>query len=146
MKQNKKLMTQYVLGFAFNKAKNFVVLILKNKPVWQKGRFNGVGGKIEAAETSIGAMIREFEEETGLETDPLDWQPVGTMKGEDWACHCFMATSDDFMSAETMTDEAIHVLPVEEVINGDYQTISNVPFLIEICRDAHRPKKVLIEY
>jgi len=59
-------MTSYCLGFAFIDHDNFVVLIRKNKPAWQKGLLNGVGGKIEENELTHDAMVREFLEETGI--------------------------------------------------------------------------------
>jgi 8-oxo-dGTP diphosphatase len=58
-------MTEYVLGFAFDSNEE-VVLIRKNKPDWQRGLLNGVGGKIEENESSYAAMVREFHEETGV--------------------------------------------------------------------------------
>jgi 8-oxo-dGTP diphosphatase len=139
-------MTQYVLGFAFNQSKDFVVLILKNKPAWQKGCFNGIGGKREPDETFPQAMVREFKEETGLQTDINEWSAIGQMKGSDWECDLFTISDDSLMDARTMEEEDVHVLPVADVINGDYQTISNVPFLIELCRDEHRPKNTFIQY
>ena len=57
----------YVVGFLFNPDMTEVVLIKKNRPDWQKGLLNGVGGKIESGEDPITAMIREFKEETGVE-------------------------------------------------------------------------------
>ena len=51
-------MNNYVLGFAFNKNFREVLLILKNKPQWQKGLYNGIGGKIEEGELPIEAMVR----------------------------------------------------------------------------------------
>lgn len=56
-------MTSYVVGFAFFGKQ--VLLIEKNRPEWQKGLLNGVGGKIEDGEIPSEAMKREFEEETG---------------------------------------------------------------------------------
>lgn len=139
-------MEKYVLGFAFNSAKNYVVLIKKNKPKWQKGCFNGVGGKIEGDEIPAEAMVREFKEETGLETTMFQWIYLGTMGNSQWICHLFTSHGDGLMKVETTTDEEVSVFPVEEVLNGDYRTISNIPFLIELCRDAHRPQKVSLTY
>lgn len=62
---------KYVLGFARTKAG--VLLILKTHPDFQKGKFNGVGGKIEEGETPLQAMIREFLEETGIATQAYEW-------------------------------------------------------------------------
>ena len=139
-------MTQYVLGFAFNSAKDYVVLINKKKPEWQKGSFNGVGGKIEPNESPEFAMVREFVEETGVSTTMDEWQQVAYMAGDGWCCYVYTIHGDDLMYAETKTDEMIHVLPVQDVLKGDYPMISNIPFLIELCRDKSRPNLVSIHY
>jgi 8-oxo-dGTP diphosphatase len=49
------------------------------KPDWQAGKLNGVGGKIEPGETSKTAMAREFHEETGVLTLPLEWDVFAKM-------------------------------------------------------------------
>jgi len=41
----------YVAGFMFSPDLENVVLIEKQKPEWQKGKYNAVGGKIEDGET-----------------------------------------------------------------------------------------------
>lgn len=57
-------MILYVLGIVTS-PENDVLLIRKTKPEWQAGRLNGIGGKIEPAESPAFAMAREFYEETG---------------------------------------------------------------------------------
>lgn len=42
-----------------------IILVRKTHPAWQSGRLNGVGGMVEAGETSAEAAVREWEE-TGL--------------------------------------------------------------------------------
>ncbi|AXH16379.1 hypothetical protein CP985_03265 [Malaciobacter mytili LMG 24559] len=54
----------YVVGF-INDGRN-VLLIKKNRPEWQNGKFNGVGGRVKENESPINAMKREAKEETGL--------------------------------------------------------------------------------
>lgn len=139
-------MQHYVLGFAFNTPMDYVVLIQKNKPAWQKGCFNGVGGKVEPGEMPSDAMAREFEEETGIGSDGQEWNHVGKMGGEGWDCQIYTRADDSLMAATTMEEETISVLPVEDVMNGKYKMISNIPFLIELCRDSKEVKKVTIEY
>lgn len=58
-------MEKYVVGFLIDTQLN-VVLIRKNKPQWQAGKLNGVGGKIEENESAYDAMVREFSEEAGI--------------------------------------------------------------------------------
>ncbi len=63
-------MQKYVVVYAppvIGPNKNRVLLILKNKPAWQKGKVNLVGGKIEPGEEPEQAAQRELKEETGLE-------------------------------------------------------------------------------
>lgn len=64
----------YVAGFLFNEPMSLVVLVRKQKPEWQAGKLNAVGGKIEENETPFQAMEREFAEETGLVVD--NWKPL----------------------------------------------------------------------
>lgn len=58
---------KYVLGFLFTGGdRGGVGLIRKTKPDWQKGKLNGIGGKVKANEPTRHAMQREFYEETGV--------------------------------------------------------------------------------
>lgn len=77
---------RYVVGFLFSEDESRVLLVLKNRPAWQEGKLNGVGGKIEAGETPLQAMEREFKEETyfgalfegGSDVPtPINWNLVG---------------------------------------------------------------------
>jgi 8-oxo-dGTP pyrophosphatase MutT (NUDIX family) len=47
-----------VLGIIFNKELDKVLLILKNRPDFAKGKYNGVGGKHEANETDQACASR----------------------------------------------------------------------------------------
>ena len=38
---------KYVVGFMFNPTEDAVLLIRKTHPAWQKGKLNGVGGRID---------------------------------------------------------------------------------------------------
>lgn len=59
-------MTQYVLGFIFNKSLDKVFLTLKNRGAEINiGKLNGIGGKVNADEDINQAIERESLEETG---------------------------------------------------------------------------------
>lgn len=68
---------EYVDGFYFSHDLKFVLLIRKAKPEWQRGKLNGIGGKIDYIDGRLEspnlAMIREFYEETGISTTITDW-------------------------------------------------------------------------
>jgi 8-oxo-dGTP diphosphatase len=66
-----------------------VALIRKRKPAWQRGKLNGIGGKLENGEKPLAAMRREFKEETTL--DVAQWTEFAQMTGTDFSCHCFAA-------------------------------------------------------
>jgi len=72
---------KYVVGFFFDKSMSNIALIRKQKPQWQAGLLNGIGGKVEDSELPKVAMWREFKEEAGLNTSQLTWVNFCTMSG-----------------------------------------------------------------
>jgi len=57
----------YVCGFLFDSRFDFVALVKKAKPEWQRGMLNGIGGLVEPMDRDANeAMEREFHEETQL--------------------------------------------------------------------------------
>ncbi len=75
-------MKKYVVGFAF--VGREVLVIRKQRPEWQRGKLNGIGGHIEPTDASpVHAMVREFEEETGCRTHPSEWTHFATLEGND---------------------------------------------------------------
>ena len=133
-------MVDYVLGFAFDEEKQNVLLIKKTKPDWQKGFFNGIGGKIEAGETSLEAMIREFKEECDINTDVNDWRTYGTLQCKGFSIVCYKAfiNLDRLKEHKTMTEEMVIMFGVDvirESSNNSIPLISNVRWLIEAALD-----------
>jgi len=130
---------QYALGFYFNPEGTKVVLIEKLKPKWQKGKLNGVGGKLEGneiptsmrpfTETYLACMVREFKEETGIETKPEDWENFATYHGEGWYMYIFKAFGD-VSKAKTMEAEEVRVVDVN---NLPENVINNLRFLIPMA-------------
>jgi 8-oxo-dGTP pyrophosphatase MutT (NUDIX family) len=54
-----------------------VLLVHKDRPEWQKGRLNLIGGKLEEGEDAITAAVRELGEESGLERSSVDAEFAG---------------------------------------------------------------------
>lgn len=130
---NYNTMIKYVCGFHFDKQLQNVVLIWKEKPAWQKGKLNGVGGKIEEAELPLNAMIREFKEETGLHVD--NWGPLVNISGADWFVHFFYSVdeSDRFEYAESQETEEVAKINVDSLLAWDFQHIRNLDWLIPLA-------------
>ena len=127
-------MTRYVVGFLFTPDRCAVVLIKKNKPAWQAGRFNGVGGKLMEGEAWEDCMEREFREETGVTIPASDWQHTVTLFNEHFECRFFRAFSDKARLVQTMEEEEVHLLPMK-VTRAGLPVIDNLYWLIPLQLD-----------
>jgi len=107
----------YVVGFVFDDNSENIVLIKKNKPDWQVGFYNGVGGKIESNENPIQAMCREFQEEAGVKTFIADWSCMGKLVFPNGrTLHIFrMSHTNIYIEAKTMESEEIAKFPVSSL-------------------------------
>lgn len=128
-------MKQYVLGLMFNETLEEVLLIKKNRPAEQKGKLNGLGGKINHGEALYSAMVREFEEECGLETKPSDWSLIGDFQSFDYQVFVFKGKSSDILMAETKTDEHVNIYEVSSDTLANYDLVPALPWIIEMCLD-----------
>lgn len=130
-------MQEYVCGFLFDSSENHVVLVRKNKPEWQKGLLNGVGGKIELGETPEVAMTREFTEETGIVIE--DWKPMIILNGVDWKVYFYASKNDWCYSVNSLEQEEILIVEVEDLF-ASYSVIPNLNWLIPFCLDQLKSK------
>lgn len=122
-------MTKYVAGFLFNDIGSMVALIEKQKPEWQKGCWNAIGGKIEEGESPLKAMRREFEEETGVALD--SWKRFVTLQGNGWEVHFFSAYSTEALQrTRTTTDETVSWFWAK---SGPPKEMANLRWLINMA-------------
>jgi 8-oxo-dGTP diphosphatase len=117
-----------VVGFAFYPGSS-VYLIRKNRPKWQKGKLNGIGGHVEDGETSLEAMQREFKEEAGL--DLSDWKYICKMGGDDWDLDVFATILSARDEPQSMTDEKIELHNLRDLVSAE--TIPNTNFLVHMA-------------
>lgn len=118
---------------------NKVLLVEKQKPEWQKGLFNLVGGKIEAGEGPIDAAIRELHEESGLVPIPhFDPFIAGTITGDFGVVYCVWLGVDANVKVQQGQDEVEHVAWYEwnELIDLQNKLIPNLKTIIPLmsCR------------
>ena len=133
-------MLEYVAGFLFSENRKKVLLIEKLKPEWQKGKYNGIGGKLEVEELPEQAMGREFKEEAGVSIS--DWIPFCEYSGWDWKVYFFKAFGDYNVSSQE--EEQVHWVNVDDV--QTLPIIDNLKFLIPMALHKDDPYAVITEY
>lgn len=135
-------MTEYVAGLCFDSAKR-VVLIRKEKPAWQCGKLNGVGGKINPHELPVNAMRREFCEETGVKVHDWDKFCLLTHREGVWRVHFFVAHCDETVrNVFSATRERVVVNDAPYVFD---RMIPNLSWLIPMALDNTIYRPVLVE-
>lgn len=130
-------MTNYVVGFAFSKDKQYVAVIRKLRPRWQNCLLNGIGGHMAENETYGHAQLREFYEETGVEIPVDKWQAFATLNGPDYTVRVFRAFTDEIFNCITRTDEEVLVRKVSDVIQRE-DVIPNLAYLIPLALDEEQ--------
>ena len=137
----------YVCGFAFD-GQGHIVLIRKLKPEWQRGLYNGVGGKYEKSDLNLSvAMAREFKEETGVETLASEWEskfhylhfsPPHLGPGE--VSHVYYFAADiglrvtEIQKQENEKEEP-EVRAISAIAAGYVPVIPNLHWIIPLCLD-----------
>lgn len=85
-------MKNYCLGFRCDSTG--VLLIEKRTPEWQRGLVNGLGGHVEDNESAVTAMVREFREESGIDTEEEEWHLFSIVHGYNWTLYAFVSFGD----------------------------------------------------
>lgn len=150
----KTLGVRYVAGFMFTFDRDRVALIRKQKPVWQRGKLNGIGGKVEPGETAVQAMVREFQEETGYQTGEEMWSHFCAMHGEndggEDSFHVdFFATTGAVSFLRSPEEEQIELILTDHINVRRNDMVENLPWLIALAIDhIHdgRPSMVTASY
>ncbi len=115
-------------------------MIEKLKPEWQKGRLNGVGGKVEEGEDPFDAMVREFREETGVEMHAwehlADMGNVGVWNANEneWDCQIYWAKSYHYINVQSTTDEKVGIYKFNDVVTNQLDVLPNLRFLVPLAR------------
>lgn len=110
------------LGYVLSADRTQVLLIHRNaRPDDQHlGKYNGLGGKLEADEDVVACMRREIREEAGIECDALtlrgtiSWPGFGK-HGEDWLGFVFLITAYSGTPHETNAEGTLEWVPVDRV-------------------------------
>lgn len=140
-------MKRMVLGFAFDRANDQVLLIRKNRPDWQAGRLNGIGGHMEGQDggSTRSAVRREFAEETAIQTTLDQWRHCGIIQrfGKDltdkdeWtvSVYCTDLTGEQIDAVKKTTDETPEWVDIGdlEALSSMAVCIENIAVLVSLC-------------
>jgi 8-oxo-dGTP diphosphatase len=145
--------TEFVVGFMFSHDRSRVALIRKNKPAWQAGKLNGLGGKIDPGESPLVAMAREFDEESGYETSLAQWQMFAEMGGinddkSEFKVY-FFTTEGDIDQLRSMESESVEVHRTDSFHPLRKDVIENLCWLMPLALDFMydgRPKYTISSY
>lgn len=132
--------SRMVVGFVFDDDFRHVLLIQKQKPDWQRGFFNGIGGKCKEKEPPRLAIARETYEETGMDVEPESWTHFLTLHtgGKPETAPAvevsFFFTNVErcvITSAESKTKEQILIVPRRSLL--DYKTVPNLQWMVPLA-------------
>jgi 8-oxo-dGTP diphosphatase len=142
--------THYTVGFLFSFDKQKVALIRKQRPDWQKGRLNGVGGHVEIGETALQCMGREFHEEVEYPSlYKTEWRQFAVLDSPKFIVDCF-ASLGDLAAVKGKTDEDVEIINVDQITPlRTKDMIENLPWLISMAIDFiedGRPAMATVEY
>lgn len=115
-----------------------VVLIEKEKPEWQRGKYNAIGGKIEEKETPLQAMVREFQEEAFILTKPDHWNPLCLIGDSNYEVYFFYCLFEDWRDYISKTTEEVFHIPVMDLHTVNHLLIQNLNWLIPLCIDKEQ--------
>lgn len=121
---------RYVVGFLYSHDLSSVVLIRKKRPESQRGRLNGVGGKVQPGETARSAMTREFKEEAGLHVSA--WKRMVCLTGPHFDVHFFCSRWGSLAEVSSQTDEQIEIHACCKRLPGTI--ISDLAWLVPMGR------------
>jgi 8-oxo-dGTP diphosphatase len=133
-----EIMQEYVIVWTQRgNSQEETLLVLKDKPEWQKGRLNLPGGSVEPGETPEQAATRELKEETGYE--PLvPIRLMGEMYGVQCRIYCMKAViAEDSGPPQPRPEETQQVLWIKwRDAAIDSRLMANLRVIVPLIRSG----------
>lgn len=112
------------LGYVLSPDRSQVLLIHRNARADDQhlGKYNGLGGKMEAGEDVVACMRREIREEAGIECTELrlrgtiSWPGFGK-RGEDWLGFVFVIDRYEGTAFERNAEGELEWVPLARIMD-----------------------------
>src|SRR5580658_1424763 len=110
------------LGYVLSPDRQRVLMVHRNARAddYHAGKYNGLGGKLEADENAAAGMCREIREEAGIEClqlslrGTISWHGFGK-QGEDWFGFLFIITRFSGTPAERNPEGTLKWIEIEKL-------------------------------
>lgn len=126
-----------------------VLVVEKDRPEWQAGRWNLVGGKVEPFDRSPeDAAVRELKEESGYTDEIISKEVMGRIVDGDDIIHCVQITvKTGYWNIQGQEGETERVLwRLWDAIKDDPRLLPNLRVIIPMMRAGIKGFEIIDEY
>ena len=113
-----------------------ILLLRKNNPDWQKGLYNGIGGKVELNTTPLETIIKKCEEDLGINIS--NWRELDSeisSSGIEIVYFLTTLNEGEIKKLQSQTDERAELFSINNLPTNILQDLK-----IQIERQFFKPK------
>ena len=113
-----------------------ILLLKKNNPDWQKGLYNGIGGKVELNTTPLETIIKKSEEDLGINIS--NWRELDSeisSSGIEIVYFLTTLNENEIKKLQSQTDERAELFSINNLPANILQDLK-----IQIERQFFKPK------
>lgn len=113
-----------------------ILLLKKNNPDWQKGLYNGIGGKVELNTTSLETIIKKCQEELGVNiSNWIELDSEISSSGIEIVYFLTTLNEGEIKKLQSQTDERAELFSINNLPTNILQDLK-----IQIERQFFKPK------
>lgn len=116
--------------------KEILLLLKKNNPDWQKGLYNGIGGKVELNTTPLETIIKKCQEELGVNiSNWIELDSEISSSGIEIVYFLTTLNEGEIKKLQSQTDERAELFSINNLPTNILQDLK-----IQIERQFFKPK------
>ena len=113
-----------------------ILLLKKNNPDWQKGLYNGIGGKVELNTTPLETIIKKCQEELGVNiSNWIELDNEISSSGIEIVYFLTTLNEGEIKKLQSQTDERAELFSINNLPTNILQDLK-----IQIVRQFFKPK------